>query len=211
MTKADYAYSAIREQILSGELVPGEAIDQESLAATLGVSTTPLREALRRLQSERLVVSRAHRDTVVAPLEFESLEEICIVRLQVEPLGTRLATMKASDSALDDIAKYVDRGPSEDDPVSLMRYNGSIHRWIYRSSSNETLIGILDSLSDLMDRYRVVTLRADPDIELDQRNHAEIIQAMVDRNADRAERLMREHVAFGLQRMRSIQENASSS
>ncbi len=79
LTKADYAYSEVRERIMSGALPHGAVVSQEALAAELDVSTTPLREAMRRLSSEGLVVLDAHRDARVAPLsaaEARSLFEI---------------------------------------------------------------------------------------------------------------------------------------
>jgi len=202
VTKTEHAYAWIRNQILSGAFEPGRALDQETLASDLGVSTTPLREALRRLESEQLVINRAHRDTIVSPIARETLEEAFAVRLEVEPLGTRLATMHATEAELADIVKYSESRPADNDPLTLLQYNGNIHRGIYRASHNSVLIRVLDSLSDLIDRYRAMTFRRDGAAAAAHRNHARILEAMVEREPELAASLMREHVAFGFERMR---------
>src|SRR5918998_6474386 len=91
LTKADYAYSEVRERILSGALPQGAVVSQEALAAELAVSTTPLREAMRRLSSEGLVILDAHRDARVAPLTAVEARSLFEVRQQLDPLAVRLA------------------------------------------------------------------------------------------------------------------------
>jgi DNA-binding GntR family transcriptional regulator len=91
------------DQILRGVLDPGATIEQESLAASLGLSTTPLREALRGLESEQLVVLRAYRDTVVAPVSIEALHEVYTVRANIEPLGAALASHAATPAELEQL------------------------------------------------------------------------------------------------------------
>ncbi|GAA4548626.1 GntR family transcriptional regulator [Pseudonocardia xishanensis] len=207
LTKAEYAHEWIRERILSGEFQPGMALDPEALSSRLGVSTTPLREAVRRLETEQLVSTAAHRHVYVAPLEYETLAEVFVVRLETEPLASRLATAAASDSELQAIAELVDNPPAADDALTLLRYNGAIHRQIYRASHNTVLIRVLDQLSDLVDRYRALAFRRDPGVSTAHRNHSEIIAALIARDGDLASRLMRDHVSYGFERMRK-QEGA---
>jgi DNA-binding GntR family transcriptional regulator len=203
MTKAEFAHEWIRDRILSGEFEPGQMLDQEALSGALGLSTTPLREAVRRLESEQLVVSRAHRDVVVAPLEYETLEEVFTVRLENEPLGTRLAATHATDQELRGIAELIAHPPETDVAMTLLRYNGAIHRRIYHASHNAVLIRVLDSLSDMVDRYRALALKRDPGKLATHRDHNEIMVALLAREPELAERLMREHVAYGFERMRA--------
>lgn len=210
VTKAEHAYQWIRNEILRGAFEPGQSLDQEALAATLGVSTTPLREALRRLESEQLVLNRAHRDTIVAPLKFETLEEAYVVRLELEPLGTSIATKAASDAELEALRTLVNSSPATDDPLTHMQHNGNLHRSIYRASHNATLIRVLDSLSDLVDRYRVLTIKAHPEPDVAQRVHSDVIDAMVGRKARIASRLMRDHIAVGFEQMKDAHKEATS-
>lgn len=205
VTKTEHAYDWIRERILSGELEPGQSLDPEALTAALGVSTTPLREAMRWLESEHLVVSRVHRDTVVAPIEYETLEEVFTIRLELEPLATRLAAVKGTDDEIAAIVRLVKEPPSSDDALTLLRYNGAIHRQIYRASHNAILVRTLDSLSDLVDRYRALVFRRDPGVLTAHRSHTSITDAIAARDADLAARLMREHVEYGFEQMRAAQ------
>src|SRR3712207_1680997 len=97
LTKADYAYSEVRERIMSGALPQGATVSQEALAAELNVSTTPLREAMRRLSSEGLVVLDAHRDARVAPLTAAEARSLFEIRQQLDPLAVRLAAERRDE------------------------------------------------------------------------------------------------------------------
>ena len=97
-TKTDYAYAALRKRIMSGALPHGSAVSQEALAAELNVSTTPLREAMRRLASEGLVILDAHRDARVAPLTADEARSLFEVRQRLDPLAVRLAAERRSEA-----------------------------------------------------------------------------------------------------------------
>ena len=202
-TKSDLAYQQIRQKILDGELAPETSLDQEALAEWLGLSTTPVREALRRLQSERLVVSRAHRDTVVAPLSTDLVEQVYAVRLALDPLAASLAAVHADDGQRAGILALSQDPPTDADPLSRVSVNRRLHRAIYAASGNTVLIETLDSLWDLSDRYRRVISKDDAAIETAQDEHHGIAEAVVAGDADRAAELMREHLLASLQLIRS--------
>src|SRR3954467_12285836 len=86
-TKSDVAYLRVRELILSGELAPGSVLNQATLARAIGISTTPLREALRRLKQQGLVELDAHRDARVAPLDAEEARDLVGARWSPAPLA----------------------------------------------------------------------------------------------------------------------------
>lgn len=205
LTKADMAYRQVREEIVEGIMAPGAAIDQEALAARLGLSTTPVREALRRLESEGLVVSRPHRDTIVAPLSLQQLEDTYAVRLALDPLAVEIAARDASDDdlgALQELAEKA-RAAADSDPVTQMYQNRNLHRAMYRACGNAVLIQTLDNLWDSSDRYRLTLLRGDRTIGSQAHaEHSAIVQAMVERRAGDAAALMRKHVAGSLERVR---------
>jgi len=90
-SKADAVYREVRQRILDGELSPGSSLNQEQLAATLEVSTTPLREALRRLETQGFVRTVAHREIVVAPLVVEELVALWEVRRDLDATAAALA------------------------------------------------------------------------------------------------------------------------
>ena len=95
-TKSDFAYTRVRELILSGQLEPGAVINQAMLARDIGISTTPLREALRRLKQQGLVELDAHRDARVTPLDAEEARDLLEVRRSLDPLAASLAADRRS-------------------------------------------------------------------------------------------------------------------
>lgn len=201
LTKTDRAHQEIRRRIIEGQLEAGMPLDQEALATELQLSTTPVREALNRLESEGLVIYRAHRRTVVAPLTREALQEIYAVRVALDPLAAGLAATAASDEEIAYIVALASRTP-EQLAVDALHGNRRLHRAIYASCGNTVLIRILDVLWDRSDRYRLVTLNAEGTIALAHDEHRAIAFAIRDRDADRAGELMRHHVASSFERIR---------
>jgi DNA-binding GntR family transcriptional regulator len=197
-TKADHAYMSIRRKILDGELAPGDVLDQEALAATLSLSTTPVREALRRLESERLIVSRAHRSTEVAPLSFETLEQTYAIRIVLDTMAVELAAANATDEQIEEMKRCAGLPRRRDDPLARLQKNRAFHRAIYSSCGNDMLVGILDSLWDLSDRYRIVVLHHSRAAEAARSEHDDILDAVVNRERRKAGQLMRAHMQDSL-------------
>src|SRR5882757_9180652 len=113
-TKADGAYVELRNQILLGTLEPGSRVDYVQLSASMGVSITPLREALRRLEADHLVVRNAHRDVVIAALTREEAAELVTVRRELDLLAARLAAGQMSPEELAKARKLIARQDEEE-------------------------------------------------------------------------------------------------
>src|SRR3954469_1508438 len=107
-TKSDLAYTRVRRLILSGELEPGAVLPQASLAQTIGISTTPLREALRRLKQEGLVELDAHRDARVRPLDATEARDLLELRRTLDPLAASLAAQRRTEADVDDVRAALD-------------------------------------------------------------------------------------------------------
>jgi DNA-binding GntR family transcriptional regulator len=205
-TKADYAYSEVRNRIMSGALAHGAVLNQEALAAELDVSTTPLREAMRRLSSEGLVILDAHRDARVAALTATEARSLFEIRQQLDPLAVRLAAERrdAVDVArIEDAAaslEPLDAGSS----LAALEAHRAFHAALYRASHNDLLIGLLDGLWDKADRYRRVALEAREDSSDDRARvraeHQALMAAVLDGDPDVAEQHMHRHVAGSLGR-----------
>lgn len=193
LTKTDMAYWQLRQEILDGTLPPGTSLDQEALATRLGLSTTPVREALRRLESERLVIGRAHRDTFVAELSRELLEDTYAVRLKLDPLAASMAAKSAKPEELEAIAELARITPLTD-PTEQLQHNRALHRAIYRACGNEVLVEILELLWDRSDRYRLITIREERDPVKMRNEHLEIADALTARNGKLAAKLMTAHL-----------------
>jgi DNA-binding GntR family transcriptional regulator len=205
-TKTDYAYAALRERIMSGALPHGATVSQEALAAELSVSTTPLREAMRRLASEGLVILDAHRDARVAPLTAEEARSLFEIRQQLDPLAVRLAAERRSE--MDSV--HIKSAASSLEPlgaassVAALDAHRAFHAALYRASHNDLLISLLDGLWDKADRYRRSALEAREDSPADRarvaREHQDMMTAVLDGDPDAAESHMRSHVVNSLGR-----------
>ena len=207
LTKNAYVYEELRRRILAGELTQGQSISQEQLAADLGVSTTPLREALRRLDAEGLVTIDAHRDARVTSLNAEEARSLFEVRERLDPLATMLAATRRTDSDVTAIRAAL----RELEPLSVttttvqtLLVHRTFHRCVYTASHNPLLMSLLEGLWDKADRYRLVGLRSKPDSTQDservRQEHIAIAQAVIDGDAKTAERVMRKHVRGSLGR-----------
>ena len=193
MTKTEAAYLEIRERIFDGTLQPGSVHNQEALAAGLGLSTTPLREALRRLESEGLVELKAHRDMAITALTPREVHELYAVRLQLDPYAAALAAREAPDDVLREIVRLADQPAGETGRPRLIA-NRLFHRTIYAASGNHLLTQFLDSLWDRTDRYRLLLLQEKIHVAAAGREHRTIARALKRRDEDEVARLMFDHV-----------------
>jgi DNA-binding GntR family transcriptional regulator len=202
-TKSDLAYARVRDLILSGELAPGAVLPQTALARTIGISTTPLREALRRLKQEGLVELDAHRDARVRPLAASEARDLLELRRNLDPLAASLAAQRRTEAdlaevraALDSLEALSDR-PSAAQLESHHRFHAAVHR----ASHNVLLAQMLDGLWTKTDRYRRHGLEAGrSDEERDARatEHRLLFEAVRDSDPDAAAALMHRHVDSSL-------------
>jgi len=192
-TKAEAVYQELSAHILDGRMEPGSTVNQEGLAASLGVSITPLREALRRLESDGLVILEAHRTLTVAPLSAAEVRELYAVRLQLDPYAAGLAARLASPEAVDRIEALAAR-KLETTARGRLKANREFHQAIYRSAGNTALAEILDRLWDRTDRYRLIVVRVESERRKVEREHREIAAAIRGRDPVQATDLMRSHV-----------------
>ncbi|MDK3256514.1 GntR family transcriptional regulator [Blastococcus capsensis] len=203
MTKGDLAYARIRELILSGDLIPGAVLPQVALARTIGMSTTPLREALCRLKQEGLVELDAHRDARVRPLDATEARDLLEVRGALDPLAASLATQRRTDADLAEIAaalaglEALPTRPSTAQLESHHRFHAAIHQ----ASHNALLVQTLDGLWVKSDRYRrhgLETGRSQAERDARATEHRLLFEAVRDQDAVAAAELMRRHVASSL-------------
>ena len=217
-TKSDFAYERVREMILDGRLEPGQVLNQASLAVQIGLSTTPLREALRRLRGEGLVELDAHRDGRVTPLSAEEARDLLEIRRSLDPLAASLAaerrtrsdiaTMRAAYAELEPLPAH----PSHDQLVRHRRF----HAAIYFASHNEILISTLEDLWTKADRYRRLALRpgrARADQEAKAAEHQALLDCVIAGDREGAAEVMHRHIdgslgATAVRRLTSHEEGA---
>ena len=196
---ADRAYLAIRDQLILLGIRPGEPIDDERLAESLGVGRTPVREALKRLEGDRLVVAYPRRGTFATDLEIADLAHVSEIRVQLEPLAARRAAERATRTTRDELRELASRTEELDvvrtDRRDVMRWDLTVHRAIYRAAGNPHLEDVLIRYDNLatrihcmfLDRLSAWDLRAVAE-------HVALLRAVAAGEADRAEELAREHV-----------------
>ena len=202
-TKSDLAYTRVRGLILSGELAPGAVLPQAALAQTIGISTTPLREALRRLKQEGLVELDAHKDARVRPLDATEARDLLELRRSLDPLAASLAAQRRTDADLAEVRAALDglEALSTRPSLAQLESHHRFHAAIHRASHNALLVDALDGLWVKTDRYRRHGLEAGrSDEERDARaaEHRALFEAVRDGEAETAAELMRRHVETSL-------------
>jgi DNA-binding GntR family transcriptional regulator len=202
-TKTDQVVQILREAIMSGELQPGERLMQDALAEQLNVSATPIREALRQLESEGILSHSPHKGVRVAEVELEDVEEIYRIRAVLEELATRMAVPNIPAEMLQDLRELherLDELTESGEPESLRRLNYDFHMMIYEAADMPELLRIIRSLWTKFpwDTLHVLPRRAQASLA----EHAALMEAIEDRNPVLAGRRMQEHIQAGAETLR---------
>jgi DNA-binding GntR family transcriptional regulator len=194
---ADSAYNRLREAILRGDLRPNERLVEAELAEWLSVSRTPLREGLARLASEGLVTSRK-RGWMVREFTAQEVGEVHEVRAALEGMAVYIAAERATDEQIASIVKFHSEQNQERLAVApgglLVEYNDAFHEAIVGMSDNQRLRHFIRINRDFFFTYRIAKLYSEDEARRSLAGHDEIIEALRDRDGERGERAMREHI-----------------
>jgi DNA-binding GntR family transcriptional regulator len=199
---ADRVYGVLHERIIGGQLEAGSRVHQENISEELGVSRTPVREALARLAAEGLVEFLPNRGARVAEVALEDMRISYEARLAVEPLAARFAAERRTDADLKRIADAV--ANQRRARTTRTTYNAirGFHMSLIEASANPLLVRFASSLWSGRIGLHVFLRQADQAaLKADAGEHERILAAIEARNADVAERLMREHIAISLERL----------
>ena len=153
----DVVFNTLRNAILTGDLSPGERLMEIKLADKLGVSRTPIREAIRKLELEGLVVNTPRKGAEVANISAEDLRDVLEVRRSLEVLAISLACDKMTDETLELLYENIDAFKHSIDAKAtsdIASVDVTFHDIIYKSTGNNRLIQILNNISEQMYRYR---------------------------------------------------------
>jgi DNA-binding GntR family transcriptional regulator len=209
----DAVHESLREGIMSGVLVPGQQLSVPELARRLNVSRSPIREAVLQLVSDGLAVEQPRKGVVVATVELDDVLEIHEIREFTEALSARLCAERIDSDGVAELRKIIARQEAcvaKDDAAGYFRTNAALHEAIGRFSRNSRLYDILISLEGQM---RIGLKRVSSESEQRRRGvleHAQIVNAIERRDGDRAERLMREHIAKTRKRLAEQVRKAKS-
>jgi DNA-binding GntR family transcriptional regulator len=202
---ADYAYATLRREIVEGRFAPGRRMREIELAQRLGISRTPTRQALSRLELEGLLALRPRSGLVVSVLDMDAVEELYEMRSALEGTAAAMAARHASPRDLALLAKLLDDETGlGSDPVSLYRHNRQLHEAIHVAAHNRYLEKSLHALQDAIALLGPTTLAAQDRPVIAHGEHATIIQAIVARDPDTADRLARAHILGALDVRRAI-------
>lgn len=195
---SERAYAALLSRISSGEIGAGERLFEQSLAQDLGLSRTPVRDALKRLAAEGLVDIEPHRGAQVISFTPEDVAALYSMRAEFEPVATRLAVPRMSDDdvqLLAELSERMERVVADGtDPGGLTALNNQFHAVFVEGSGNRHLSIALRALfrpAVVSRTFRTYTPRA---LERSMQHHAELVEAAAARDGEWAEAVMRAHV-----------------
>lgn len=193
----DVVFKTLRQAILKGELKPGERLMEIAIADRLGVSRTPVREALKKLESEGLVVNIPRRGAQVANITEKDLNDVLELRMNLENLAIDKACGLIKDEELERLhqaAKRFLKILENGDLTELAAADVAFHEIIYRTSGNLRLLEMLNNLREVIYRYRIEYLKDEETRSVLAKEHWEIYEAIRQRDAKKAKEIMYLHL-----------------
>lgn len=189
------AYSSILEAIDVGIYRPGDRLVESDLAERFGMSRTPIREALQRLETQSLL-ARDGRSLIVASLDHNQMAELYVVRTELEGLAARLAARHATEEEVKVLQDMVEEDRALlDDPSALARANRRFHKQIHLASHNRFLVQQLDLVHRSMALMATTSLAAQGRGEIALAEHQAIVDAIMHRDEDAAYQALRDHIS----------------
>ena len=193
----DVVFNALREAIIKGDFVAGERLMEKQLAERMGVSRTPIREAIRKLELEGLVVMVPRKGAEVASVTGKDISDVLEVRATLEALAVRLACKKMSDQDFDELVSVNEafkKAAQEKNVSEIIEKDVEFHDVIFHASENEKLIQIINNLREQIYRFRVEYIYKMNDYQQLIEEHDEIVNAMKSRKGLDASVIAQQHI-----------------
>lgn len=195
---ADFAYRVLCDELIVLDIKPGEPLNDEVISRRLGVGRTPIREAMKRLESDHLVVAYPRRGTFAAGVDITDLAEISEIRQLLEPAAAARAARMASPQLRQEIKEFA-REVGELLPVmhsqrDLMRLDMRVHRMIYRATGSRHLEDVLIRYDNLATRIWSLVLEKLPPVSEHIAQHIELLECIAEGDSEAAARLTTKHV-----------------
>ena len=205
---ASLAYERIKEKLILLDIRPGEPINDIELASELGVGRTPVREALKRLETDHLVVTYSRRGTFATVVDVTELGAISDIRQLLEPHAARRAAENATPHFRAELRETADKirnlDLTDSDRNTFLREDMAVHHLIYRASANPHLEEVLVRYDNLATRIWCLVIDRLPDLAAHIRDHAELLEAIADGDGDAAARLTLNHITDFDQTIRRV-------
>lgn len=193
----DVVFNTLRQAILKGELEPGERLMEIQLADRLGVSRTPIREAIRKLELEGLVLMIPRKGAEVAKISEKNLRDVLEVRRSLEELAIELACQRMAEEDLEELEKAQESfrlAVEAGDSMTIAETDEHYHDIIYNGTGNARLVQILNNLREQMYRYRLEYIKDAEKRQILLIEHSRILKSIKARHVAEAKIAIREHI-----------------
>ncbi|MFA6309273.1 MAG: GntR family transcriptional regulator [Clostridia bacterium] len=190
-------FTQIQNDILNGKYEPGDSLIETRLCEEMGVSRTPIREAIRQLELEGLVQSIPNKGAIVNGISTKDIDDIYKIRIVLEGIAARWATEKITDDEISELKNAVELQEfytQKNDIEQLMKYDSRFHDLIYEASKSKPLMHTLSTFHHYVQRARNLSFGTPGRALNVLKEHEAILKAISDRNPDEAEKLTTEHV-----------------
>ncbi len=193
----DVVFNTLRKAILRGDLKPNERLMELPLAKKLGVSRTPVREAIRKLELEGLVVMYPRRGAKVAQITVKSIRDVLEIRRVLEVLAVTKACRNITQEGIMQLRTALKQFKdviNSEDLTKVAEADVKFHDTIYNATNNPKLIGILNNLREQMYRYRMEYIKDKTSHIMLVKEHEELVNAIVNRDVKNATKIAEKHI-----------------
>lgn len=187
-------YENIKKAIVSGSITPGTRLTETKISKQLGVSTTPVREAFRRLESERLLKNIPYKGAIVQELSTKEIEEVYQCRLALEVLAIEIVIEEIDRKGIVSLRRLVEESKQYNDFPNYERINSAIHNKILSYTQNDTLKGMLKQLHEVVYHNRSMYSLSEKRRIENYEEHLRIVEALESRNVQEAKQSMKKHI-----------------
>lgn len=208
----DVVFNTLREAILKGELQPGERLMEIQLAKKLGVSRTPIREAIRMLEQEGLAITTPRKGAEVAGMTLKDMEDVLEVREALDELAAKAACVRMSEEGLEKLRQMKEefvQSMKSGDVKQIAEADVRFHDVIYQATDNTRLVTLLSNIRQQMYRYRVEYLKNEENYPALIQEHEDIVQAIEERNQELVAQAMNRHVSHQAIFMKAVIQKQS--
>ena len=197
MPLRDVVFHTLRRGIMQGDLKPGERLMEIKLANRLGVSRTPIREAIRMLELEGLVVMIPRKGAQVAEITEKDLKDVLEVRMGLEELAVKFACQRITEEQLDNLyhaSRKFEEAVKREDLTELAQADVDFHDLIYKATGNERLVQLLNNIREQMYRYRVEYLKDEEIRGSLVQEHDTLLEKLSQRDLEGAKQVTQSHI-----------------
>jgi DNA-binding GntR family transcriptional regulator len=193
----DVVFEYLRDAILTGKLKPGERLMEIQLAEKLGVSRTPVREAMKKLEQENFIEMVPRKGAYVKDIHAKDMLDVLEIRALLEGFAAYQAASAMGEKEIRDMEKLIEKFEKAillEDKEGLIETDNKFHDIIYKSTKNDKLKDIIKSLQDQFHRFRIIYFSEFDDYELISVGHKDILEAIKAKDGERARRVAEDHI-----------------